>query len=214
MKTPVVNRKIMMLTLTMFSVAFLVVPAFATDFEIGTQFGISHLVPDGDGSSITITQLPAGNSSTMTSLYTTWFPGKRFAIGPEFSFERASIFQKYERTSRFSVEEEEGEIALTLLHLGGRAVYFLSSHSVSSPYLLGRFSHTIISGDSSLYGSESSDLTSFGIGLGYQWRIGSAFVLRTEGRYQRLLLSDADNGVNEFSLIIGMGTRFESNQNP
>ena len=85
---------------------------------------------------------------------------------------------------------------------------------MSTPYVLGRVSTTILNGDSSSSDAGSTTLTSFGIGLGYQWRIGAAFVFRAEGQYQRLLLSDADNDANEFSLTIGVGTRFGSADNP
>ena len=40
-----------------------------------------------------------------------------------------------------------------------------------------------------------------GGGLGYRWRLGPAFVLRAEGRYRRWF----DDGVNDFSLLIGLG---------
>lgn len=51
----------------------------------------------------------------------------------------------------------------------------------------------------------------FGVGLGYQWRVGPAFVLRTEGRYRMWFLDEEfpliADGTNEFSLFIGLGTR-------
>ena len=49
-------------------------------------------------------------------------------------------------------------------------------------------------------------ITSFGFGLGYQWRIGPAFVLRTEAQYRRMFVEDEN--VNEYTLTIGIGTRF------
>jgi opacity protein-like surface antigen len=73
---------------------------------------------------------------------------------------------------------------------------------------LGRVSLTIFSGD-----GDDEILTSFGAGAGYQWRIDTAFVLRVEGQYQRLLVSD-DDDANEFSLTIGIGTRFGNSNNP
>lgn len=211
MKTLIVS------TLTMFSFAFLMlatVPVMATDFEIGTQFGISHLIPEGDDSttSITYTRLPSGTfldiGSSPTSLYATWFPNKQFAIGPEFSFGRMSVSDEY--------WDEEDTESMTTLYLGGRISYFLFNHSVSSPYVLGRISHNIFSGEDSFLFDGDLSLTSFGGGLGYQWRIGSAFVLRLEAQYQRLWVSyeDEDENANEFSFIIGIGTRFgNSNAN-
>ena len=212
MKTPVLNGKNLVSILTIFCFTLLTVlvlpgvSALATEFEIGTQFGISRLILDSDDSTtnITYTRLPSGTffdvGSSPTSLYATWFPGKQFAIGPEFSFGRTSVSEEYWG------EEETGSI--TILYLGGRASYFLLSHAVSSPYVLGRVSHTVLSGEESFLFDENQTLTSFGGGVGYQWRIGSAFVLWAEGQYQRVLISDEDEGANEFSLTIGIGTRF------
>jgi len=106
--------------------------------------------------------------------------------------------------------DEEDTESMTTLYLGGRVSYFLFNHSASSPYVLGRISHNIFSGEDSFLFDGELSLTSFGGGLGYQWRIGSAFVLRLEAQYQRLWLSyeDEDENANEFSLIIRIGTRF------
>ena len=66
----------------MFGLVFLVLPVvsvLATDFEIGTQFGISHLV-SGEGIysiGITSTQIPGDYISanlSLPSLYTMWYP--------------------------------------------------------------------------------------------------------------------------------------------
>ena len=191
------------------SLVLTIVPAFAADFEFGTQFGISRLVPDDDGndysSNITYTQIPSSSlylGSSPTVLYAMWFPSTQFAIGPEFSFGRISVSFSDEY-----LEEEENE-TLTTLHLGGRFSFFLQSYTVSTPYLLGRFTATIFSGEDTLLFDEDQTLTSIGIGLGYQWRIGPAFMLRTEAQYQRVFVEDEDEDANEFSLIIGIGTRF------
>ena len=184
------------------SVMLSTVPASATEFEVGTQFGISHIVPDyDDSSSITFTQIPSSIvflGSSPTSLYATWYLGEQFAIGPEFSLGRMSISDEYSTES------------ITSLYLGGRAAFFLGSHTESTPYILGRVSQTTVDDGLSLFGADEN-LFSFGLGVGYQWRIRSAFVLRTEAQYQRVLVED-DNA-NEFSFIIGMGTRFGSNEN-
>ncbi|MCG9134118.1 hypothetical protein J5I95_20855 [Candidatus Poribacteria bacterium] len=213
MKTLVLNGKKLVQMLTTFvltlcvSSILWVMPTFATEFEFGTQFGISHLRPEGNdyySTNITYTRFPSGTfldvGSAPTSLYATWFPSKQFAIGPEFSFGRTSVSASYGG-------ESETE-SITTLHLGGKASYFLLSHAVSSPYVLGRVSLTIFSGD-----GDDEILTSFGAGAGYQWRIDTAFVLRVEGQYQRLLVSD-DDDANEFSLTIGIGTRFGNSNNP
>lgn len=195
-----------------------IVSAFGTsEFEVGTQFGISHLRPDVDDDysvNITYTQIPstlAHIGASPTSLYATWFPHKQFAIGPEFSFGRMSVSEEYQGAEEYW-EEEETEESITTFHLGGKASYFLLSHSVSSPYVLGRVSHTVFSGEDSFFFDGNLKITGIGIGAGYQWRIGSAFVLRAKGQYQRLWMSieDEDEGenANEFSFTIGIGTRF------
>lgn len=218
MKTSVVNQKNIGTSLPILGFVLLaslllaITPALANEFEIGTQFGISHLIPEGDDSttSITYTNIPSPVvyiGSAPTSLYATWFPSQQFGIGPEFSFGRFSISEEY--------WGEEVDAGITALHLGGRAAFFPLSHLQSSPYVLGRVSTTIFSGDDIGF-SDTENLTSFGFGFGYQWRIGAAFVFRAEAQYQRLFLSGEDDDANEFSLIFGIGTRFgnSKSQNP
>ena len=221
MKTLVVNQKSIGIRLSILgfvllaSLALTIVPALGTtEFEVGTQFGISHLIPEGDDSTTTITytRLPSSTfldtSSAPTSLYATWFPSQQFGIGPEFSLGRFSISEEY-----FGEREDVG---ITAFHLGVRAAFFPLNHLQSSPYVLGRVSTTLFSGDDIFFFDDTETLTSFGIGLGYQWRIGDAFVFRAEGQYQRLFLLGDDDDANEFSLILGIGTRFgnSKSQNP
>ena len=195
-----------------FSLVLPIITIRATDFEVGTQFGISRLVPTGEddsSGSLTYTRLPSGAfvdiGPSPTTLYATWFPSKQFAIGPEFSLGRLSI------TEEFFGEEETTSVSS--LYLGGRIAYFLQSHAVSNLYLLGRVSIIIFSGDDSLFLDEDQTMTSFGGGLGYQWRIRSAFILRIEGQYQRVSIEDEEDHANHFSFIIGFGTRFGNNNN-
>lgn len=190
---------------------FPIVPTSAIDFEIGTQFGISQFVPNVDPDyavNLTYTRVPSGSffdiSSTPPSIYATWFLGEHFAIGPEFSFGSTILHED-------SWEAEQTHI--TSLYLGGRAAYFLRNHTMSSPYVLTRVSMARFQGEGALFVDGITTLTNFGVGLGYQWRIGQAFVLRTEGQYHRVSLSfedefNGDETANEFSFIIGIGTRF------
>ena len=220
----VLNRKNFVSILTVFgftvliTLVLLAVSALAADFEIGTQFGLSHLVPNVDDDysvSVTYTRVPSGAffdiSSTPTSIYATWFLGKHFAIGPEFSFGSTSFS---ENAGDFEDSSGGENPNITSLYLGGRAAYFLRNHAMSSPYVLGRVSTAILSGEAPLFLNENATVISFGAGLGYQWRIGQAFVLRTEGQYHRVLMSFEDDfgsekeTANEFSFIIGLGTRF------
>lgn len=202
MKTLFVNQNKIVATLTIFSVAFLMlatVPATATDFEIGTQFGISHIIvsDDYDTESFSFTQIPGGLISgfSLPSLYATWFPNENFSIGPEFSY------------SNFSFDEDSN---ISTLYLGGRASYLLNSYTESTPYIHGRISlYTVSIGELIFSDNETGILGNIGIGFGYQWRIGTAFVLRTEAHYQRILpFEDDPIAGNEYSLIIGIGTRF------
>jgi len=218
MKMLVVNQKNIGTSLPILGFVLLVslllaiTPALANEFEIGTQFGISHLIPEGDDSTtITYIRLPSSIAylgASPTSLYATWFLNQQFGIGPEFSFGRFSISEEY-----WGEREDAG---ITSFYLGGRAAYYLYSHAVSGPYALGRVSTTILSGDDIFSSDAGQTLISFGGGLGYQWRIGAAFVFRAEAQYQRVLVSDEDADANEFSLILGIGTRFgnSKSQNP
>ena len=155
----------------------------ATGIEIGTLFGLSHLFSNGEGiTTIGVPRAPVeffGNSS----LYVSWFPNEQLAIGPEFSF------------GRFSLDGD----GITSLYLGGRGAFFLQSNAMSSPYILGHGALLVIN-DSDF---ESESDFSIGAGLGYQWRLGSALVLRAEGRYQYWF----DVEVNDFSFLLGLGTR-------
>ncbi len=213
MKTPVLKWQNLVSSLTILGFTVLisfvlpVMPVLAIELEIGTQFGISRLIPDDEddaSTSITYARFPSGTfldiGSSPTSFYAMLFPNKRFAIGPEFSFGRTSFSDRY--------EGERETLSITTVHLGGRAAFFLLNHSGSSPYVFGRVSRTVFSGEEWFFLDDNQVLTSFGGGFGYQLRIGSAFVLRAEGQYQRLLLSDEDDDADEFSLMIGFGTRF------
>ena len=209
MKMLRVHRKNFVPMLTTFSVAVLVffvsvisLASETTDFEVGTQFGMSYFFrTDADDSTITYIRLPSTPSldiASPTSLYATWFPSKNFAVGPEFSLGRVSIADGF------------GDSGITSFYLGGRAAYFRHGYDVSNPYVLGRVSTTLFSGDDIWGSDESETWISVGVGAGYQWRIGPALVLRAEGQYQRTF---DDENINDFSFIIGLGTRFGNNEN-
>ncbi len=189
-------------------IAFSSPTAFATDFEIGTLFGISRMssTNSDDDSTVTYSRLPSGAildiSASPTVLYALFYPTKQFGIGPEFSYGSTSLSAEY-------WGERETETVSTL-HLGGRAAFFLTDYALSSPYLMGRASLTQFSGDSESFFSpgDTESITSVGIGVGYQFVIKPAFVLRFEGQYNRLMITDGDDPLNEFSLRIGIGTQF------
>ena len=155
----------------------------ATGVEIGTLFGLSHLSSNGDG--FTITGVPGAPLAFFgnPSLYVSWFPNEQLAIGPEFSFGRVSA---------------DGD-GITSLHLGGRGAFFLQSNARSSSYIMGHGALLFIDG----FDSDSDSDFSVGAGLGYQWRLGSDLILRTEGRYRLWF----DDEVNDFSFLLGVGTR-------
>ena len=154
--------------------------------EIGTLFGISHLAyDDHDGGTWIGVPAPTWNIIGNSSLYVSWFPAEKLSIGPEFGFGLTS-FSYHSVTS-------------STLYLGGRCAFFPQSNAVSGPYLLG---HSAML----LFGADEDDFEGYflaGAGLGYQWRVGPAFVLRAEGRYRRWF----DDKANDFSLTLGLGTR-------
>ena len=81
------------------------------------------------------------------------------------------------------------------LLLGGQAAFFPTSNQHPSIYALGTGSLRKVSGF-------NIDISA-GIGMGLRARTGSALVLRMEGRYERWF----EDEVNDFSFIIGLGTR-------
>ncbi len=163
----------------------------ATAVEIGMLLGLSRF-PSDETTHIMVPSTPSlfappGNPS----LYVSWFPSEQLSLGSEFSFGSLS---------------GDSSPEITTLYLGGQGALFLRSNAVSGPYLLGN--GALIG----LYGESASDhaFTSGG-GLGYQWRVGPAFVLRTEGRYRQWFHGEEvpliADGANEFSLFLGLGTR-------
>ena len=182
--------------------------------EIGTQFGHSYLSADGEG--LTLTGVPT--IPPLSSLYVSWFPSEQLAIGPEFGF------------GRLSFDDSGDEYSLSLLYLGGRGAFFLPSNAVSGLYLLGNGALLGLYGDVEereiediRTSSGSEHIFSAGVGLGYQWRVGPAFVLKAEGRYQRWWVNYDEEyydgwdyswrentiGVNQFSFFLGLGTRLD-----
>ena len=170
----------------------------AREVEIGTLFGLSRRVVElqsffGGSDSVTLTHsgIPAGPGLALhpsrhphyiPSLYVSWFPSEKLSVGPVFSLGRIS---------------QDGS-SFTTLHLEGRTAFHIRSSTMSGAYLLARGALAAVAGD-----SESETDSSAGAGLGYQWRLGSALVLRAEGGYRRWF----DGEVNDFSLLLGLGTR-------
>ncbi len=174
-------------------------PIPGSNFEVGTLIGITHITPDEEDidSSITLTHIPTSFAyigASPTSLYFTWYPSSHIAIGPEFSYGRMTVTDTY-----FG---ETDSSSLTSVYLGGRVSVSLLEHTVSTPYIYGRVSYTILDDD----GDSSDSITGFGIGIGYRWRLGTSFVLRTEAQLQRITIDEETS--NEYALIIGIGTRF------
>ena len=122
------------------------------------------------------------------SLYVSWFPSKQLAIGPELSF------------GTFSFDGD----SVSSLYLGGQGTFFSQSNAVSGPYLLGNGALAGIYGE-----GDSEHAFAAGAGLGYQWRVGPAFIVKTEVRYRRWFneFDEFDEGLNDFSLTLGLGTR-------
>ena len=158
--------------------------------EIGTLFGLSH--SPSDDFEFTAIRVPSAilGSSGNPALYVSWFPTEDLSVGAEFGFGRT--------TGSESLFGQTREFARTSLYLGGRGAFFLQGNAVSGPYLLGHSARSYVKTESS-----SATFFSAGIGLGYQWRLEPAFVLRAEGRYRRWV----ENESNAFSLMLGLGTR-------
>ena len=164
----------------------------ATAVEIGMLLGLSRF-PSDKTTHIMVPSTPSlfappGNPS----LYVSWFPNEQLSLGSEFSFGSLS---------------GDSSPEITTLYLGGRGALFLRSNAVSGPYLLGNGALLDLSIDK----GASDTCFSTGAGLGYQWRVGPAFVLRTEVRYRQWFHGEEfpliADGANEFSLFIGLGTR-------
>ncbi len=156
----------------------------AAGIEIGTLFGLTHHSSNGEGATIIgLPSSPTLGIPGIPSLYISWFPVADISIGSEFSAGRTSG-DKY---------------GITSIYFGGRGTFFPLGSETSGLYLLGHgaMRHFAI--------RERESVTDFSIGggLGYQWRLGPAFVLRSEGRYRRWF----DDGVNEFSVLMGLGAR-------
>lgn len=209
MNKHVLSRKLFVPILTLFSLTLITISsptAFAIDFEIGTQFGISRLssTDSDDETTLTYSDIPSGSilnvGTTSTTLYAMFYPHKAIGIGPEFSYGSMSV------TDELWGEKETSTIST--LHLGGRVAFYLTDYAFSSPYLLGHASLKQFSGDVEDFPSFTESIRSIGIGVGYQLVIKPAFVLRFEGKYSRLAPADADDPLNEFALTIGIGTRF------
>lgn len=156
----------------------------AGGIETGSLFGLTHHSSEGEGATIFgVPSSPTLGIPGIPSLYVSWFPGADVSIGSEFSVGRTS-----------------GDIyGITSLYFGARGTIFPLGSATSGLYLLGQgaLRHFVI--------RERDSVTDFaaGGGLGYQWRLGPAFVLRAEGRYRRWF----DDAVNDFSLLLGLGAR-------
>ena len=205
MKTLVIYRKF--LTTSVFtllvSLVLPIVPASATEFEVGTQFGFTQLHQESS-SSILYLQAPTGEiSGAGASPYLTFFPHKQFAISPTFSFAQLTRTQL---TSSYTYLEESINSSTRGLYLGSKFHLFLLGHEVSNPYLFSKVSITSI-----VYENGYNELIyAVGVGAGYQWHIAPVYFLRLEGQYHRII--DEDDHANAYSVTMGIGVRFGNNE--
>ena len=151
----------------------------ATGVEVGTMFGITHNITRKR----TSIEVPDGGIGgiSLPALYVLHFPSEHVGVGPEIAFARISYFGS----------------ATTLL-LGARAEFLPRGSLRSGSYALGQGSLFSVFED-----NDSEAYFSAGVGMGYQWRIGPALVLRMEGQYQRWF----DAKSNSVLLVLGLGTR-------
>ena len=197
MKTLVIYRKF--LTTSVFtllvSLVLPIVPASATEFEVGTQFGFTRVLEEESSSGfgysssgITYLQAPTGEiGDAGASPYLTFFPHKQLAISPAFSFlmEAAST---------------------TGFYLGSKFHLFLLGHEVSNPYLFSKASITTTFSENGY----NESIYAVGVGAGYQWHIAPVYFLRLEGQYHRII--DEDDHANAYSVTMGIGVRFGNNE--
>ncbi len=199
----------------------------ATGVEIGTLFGLSRF---SYGTSVetsydreeitgkmTLIGVPGGSVGVpwYPSLYISWFPSEQLAIGPEFSFWRMSLEGEYEYEDKYDDhfdDYDRAEVDLSTLYLGVRGAFSPQSNAVSGPYLLGNGALVGLYGEGRFEEDKeagSEHIFAAGAGLGYQWRVGPAFVVKAEGRYRRWFADFADfaGHLNEFSLTLSLGTR-------
>lgn len=150
-----------------------------TEVEVGTLFGITH----NFSRKRTSIEVPDGGIGgiSLPALYVLNFPIERVAVGPEIALARLSYFG-----------------SATTFSLGVPARFLASGNSRSGIYVLGQGSLFSVFED-----NESETDFFAGVGMGYQWRIGPAFVLRMEGKFQRWL----DVRSNDVLLVLGLGTR-------
>lgn len=167
--------------------------------EVGMLFGVVSRGADDTGGG-TMIDLPGGEipgpGRSLPSLHVSWLAGERLAIGPEFAFRRTS--------SDFEYLGESFDITSNELWLGGRAAFFPGGSSMPGIYLLGQGSLSWYDWVDRVSRNDDSETDySAGFGMGYQWRIGPALLLRVEGQYRRWFDPEAD----VFSLVLGLGTR-------
>lgn len=150
--------------------------------EIGTLFGLTHL--RGPEPEYYDSWLGRGNRLTATrvllpSALSVWLTStEMMAIGAEILFEA----DDYTYSDLDADVLLTGKVAFSPLHASPISIYALGLGSLQ-------------------YVSESD--ISAGIGMGLRAPIGSALVLRMEGRYERWF----EDKVNQFSLLLGFGTQ-------
>ena len=174
----------------------------AARVEMGMLFGVSRI--SDDFGSWSMVQLPGGGQGwfgggpSLPALYLSWAASEKLAVGPELSYARI--------TSEGEIEDGgeifDMDVDINTLVLGGRAAFTPGGNFMPGIYLLGQGSLSRVSGE--FWGEDGSDTDySAGLGMGYQWRLGPAALLRVEGQYRRWFDAEAD----VFSLVLGLGTR-------
>lgn len=179
-----------------------ILSAMAVDGEFGIYYGMSVIPPYGDnGGAIVTAQIPSGAIDTgegTNTFYTMYFFGKHFATGFELNSGIFSVFDNSSENAIFSIGSTT---------FAAQTVYYLLDHYLNSPYLLGRISQTRLMGSNFSFYDDDFDITSLGIGVGYQHYIGPGFVLRTELRYHRMFATPERDFSNVFSGVIGFGIK-------
>lgn len=156
--------------------------------EIGFRGGLT--IFREDGSNLSVLSFPAGNFFTAGTVYATMFATPNLALEPQVGILRigtesgsSGLFTAAFQVNQFFRDPSAGSV-FGLLNVG---------------FTTG-------------FGSGSSDsIYAAGGGAGYRTIVSETLGVRLEGRYRRLF-SDEGTGMNEFSVLVGLGAVLGSSQ--
>jgi hypothetical protein len=146
--------------------------------EIGFRGGISMLREDGE--SLTVISLPESNFFAGSTAYAMLFVSNTLAVEPQLGFIRVSS-----ESSSSSVLTAAAQLNAFFADPEEGAPFAFVNAGITRP--------------------EDGELYAVGAGAGYRAIVSQTLGLRIEGRYRRLFAEGANDGTNEFSLLVGIG---------